>query len=122
MGYSLDFRKRVLAYKDKHSLTFEQTSAHFEISMRTLFRWCNKIEPCMTRDKPATKIPDAVLIADVQNFPDDYQWERAKRLGVSQSAIHYALKRLRITHKKNVKTPSRCSSGSSGIYRAHQRL
>ncbi|WP_340614640.1 IS630 transposase-related protein [Xenorhabdus thailandensis] len=107
MGYSLDFRKRVLAYKDKHSLTFEQTSAHFEISMRTLFRWCNQIEPCMTRNKPATKIPDAVLRADVQNFPDDYQWERAKRLGVSQSAIHYALKRLRITHKKNVNTPSR---------------
>ncbi|CBJ82538.1 transposase [Xenorhabdus bovienii] len=107
MGYSLDFRKRVLAYKDKHSLTFEQTSAHFEISMRTLFRWCNKIEPCMTRDKPATKIPDEVLIADVQNFSDDYQWERAKRLGVSQSAIHYALKRLRITQKKNAPTPSR---------------
>ncbi|MDC9595174.1 IS630 transposase-related protein [Xenorhabdus sp. IM139775] len=34
-----------------------------------------------------------------------YQWERAKRLGVSQSAIHYALKRLKLTLKKNVKTP-----------------
>ncbi|MCP9270516.1 IS630 transposase-related protein [Xenorhabdus sp. XENO-1] len=107
MGYSLDFRKRVLAYKDKHSLTFEQTSAHFEISIRTLFRWSHKIEPCMTRDKPPMKIPDEVLIADAQNFPDDYQWERAKRLGVSQSAIHYALKRLRLTHKKNLKTSSR---------------
>ncbi|MBC8946214.1 IS630 transposase-related protein [Xenorhabdus indica] len=107
MGYSLDFRKRVLAYKDKHSLTFEQTSTHFEVPIRTLFRWCNKIEPCMTRAKPATKIPDEDLIADVQHFPDDYQWERAKRLGVSQSAIHYALKRLRLSRKKNVKTPSR---------------
>ncbi|MEX0447648.1 IS630 transposase-related protein [Xenorhabdus sp. SGI246] len=107
MGYSLDFRKRVLAYKDKHSLTFEQTSAHFEISIRTLFRWSHKIEPCMTRDKLPMKIPDEVLIADIQKFPDDYQWERAKRLGVSQSAIHYALKRLRLTHKKNARTPSR---------------
>ncbi|WP_340622033.1 IS630 transposase-related protein [Xenorhabdus siamensis] len=107
MGDSLDFRKRVLAYKDKHSLTFEQMSAHFEISIRTLFRWSHKIEPCMTRDKPPIKIPDEVLIADVQNFPDDYQWERAKRLGVSQSAIHYALKRLRLTLKKNLKTSSR---------------
>ncbi|CEK24347.1 transposase (fragment) [Xenorhabdus nematophila AN6/1] len=44
MDYSLDFRKRVLTYKDKHSLTFEQTSDHFEVSIRTLFRWCNKIE------------------------------------------------------------------------------
>ncbi|CDH05993.1 hypothetical protein XBO1_2100018 [Xenorhabdus bovienii str. oregonense] len=38
MGYSLDFRERVLAYKDKHSLTFEQTSAHFEVTIRTLLR------------------------------------------------------------------------------------
>ncbi|WP_083446707.1 MULTISPECIES: IS630 transposase-related protein [Xenorhabdus] len=45
--------------------------------------------------KPATKIPDPVLIADIQNFPDDYQWKSAKRLGVSQSAMYYALKRLR---------------------------
>ncbi|MDE9545722.1 IS630 transposase-related protein, partial [Xenorhabdus bovienii] len=47
------------------------------------------------------------LIADVKNYPDDYQWERAKRLGVSQSAIHYALKRLKITVKKNAQTPRR---------------
>nr|WP_200898217.1 IS630 transposase-related protein [Xenorhabdus khoisanae] len=65
MGYSLDFRKRVLAYKDKHSLTFEQTSAHFEISIRTLFRWSHKIEPCMTCDKPPMKIPDEVLISRI---------------------------------------------------------
>ncbi|MBD2797419.1 transposase, partial [Xenorhabdus sp. 18] len=48
---------------------------------------------------------DETLIADVRNYPDDYQWERAKRLGVSQSAIHYALKRLKLTLKKNAKTP-----------------
>ncbi|MDC9583035.1 IS630 transposase-related protein, partial [Xenorhabdus sp. PR6a] len=70
MGYSLDFRKRVLAYKDKHSLTFEQTSDHFEVSIRTLFRWSHKIEPCTTRDKPPTKISDETLIADVREYPD----------------------------------------------------
>ncbi|MBD1583953.1 transposase, partial [Pseudoalteromonas sp. S16_S37] len=26
MAYSLDFRRRVFAYKEKHQLTFEQTS------------------------------------------------------------------------------------------------
>nr|WP_275383216.1 hypothetical protein [Xenorhabdus bovienii] len=45
MGYSLDFRKRVLAYKDKHSLTFEQTSAHFGVAIRTLFRWSDNMTP-----------------------------------------------------------------------------
>ncbi|MBI6549957.1 IS630 transposase-related protein [Xenorhabdus lircayensis] len=87
------FRKKVLAYKHKHSLTFEQTSAHFEISIRTLFRWSHKIEPCVTRDKPPTKIRDETLLIDVQNYPDDYQCERAKRLN--------------ITVKKNAKTSQR---------------
>ncbi|WP_237387831.1 IS630 transposase-related protein [Xenorhabdus sp. Sc-CR9] len=94
MGYSLDFRKKVLVYKDKHSLTFEQTSVHFDISIRTLFRWSQKIEPCVTRDKPPTKISDETLLIEVQNYPDDYQWERAKLPGVTQSAVYYALKRL----------------------------
>ncbi|MFC6273861.1 IS630 transposase-related protein [Pseudoalteromonas fenneropenaei] len=35
----------------------------------------------------------------MEQFPDDYQWERAKRLNVNQPAIHYALKRLNISYK-----------------------
>ncbi|WP_086111573.1 hypothetical protein [Xenorhabdus beddingii] len=35
---------------------------------------------------PPTKIRDETLITDVQNYPNDYQWEKAKRLGVTQSA------------------------------------
>lgn len=99
MTYSIDFRQRVLAYKEKNSLTFEQTSKHFDICIRTLFRWSNKIEPCISRDKPATKVDMNLLREDIENYPDGYQWERAKRLNVGQPAIHYALKRLNITYK-----------------------
>ncbi|CDG18663.1 putative transposase [Xenorhabdus doucetiae] len=105
IGLQFRFRKKSFGKQRQPLVTFEQKSTHFEVSIRTLFRWCNKIEPCMTRDKPPTKMSDETLIADVRNYPDDYQWERAKRLGVSQSAIHYALKRLKLTLKKNAKTP-----------------
>ena len=105
MAYSIDFRQRVLAYKEKNKLTFEQTSVHFGIAIRTLFRWANRIEPCKTRNKPPLKIFDDILRNDVAAFPDDYQWERAKRLNVSQSAIHYALRRLNITFKKKSDAP-----------------
>ncbi len=54
--------------------------------------------------KPATKVDMQALAKDVPSHPDD-QWERAKRLGVCQPAIHYALKRTHITFKKNTKTP-----------------
>ena len=56
MAYSLDFRQRVFAYKEKHQLTFEQTSEHFDINIATLFRWKKPLEPCATRNRPAIKV------------------------------------------------------------------
>ena len=100
MAYSLDFRQKVVAYKEKHPLTFDQTSQHFEIDKGTLFRWQNKLQPCLKRDKPATKVDMEALKADVDNNPDSYQWERAKQFNVSQPTIHYALKRLGVSYKK----------------------
>jgi len=99
--YSLDFRKRVFAMKEKQKLTFEQTSKRFGVGMRTLFAWQKRLEPCITRNKPATKIDMEALEKDVEENPDTYQWERAKRFGVCQRAIGYALERLSISHKKN---------------------
>ena len=42
-------------------LALEQTSQRFDIPIRTLFRWQQKIAPCLTRDKPATKIDTDAL-------------------------------------------------------------
>ena len=101
MTYSQDFRKHVLDYKDKYGLTFQQTEDHFEISIRSLFRWERNIAPCATRNKAPTKLNNAALLEDVEKYPDAYQSERAERFGVCQSAIHYGLKRINITCKKN---------------------
>lgn len=104
MGYSLDFRRRVMSDKVKNKLSFQETSHKYNVSMRTLFRWSGKIEPCQFRSKPATKVDEELLLKDIEDFPDAYQFERAKRFCVTQPAIHYALKRLNITYKKNTKT------------------
>ncbi|PCS24043.1 hypothetical protein BTN49_0236 [Candidatus Enterovibrio escicola] len=32
----------------------------------------NKIEPCRSRHKPATKIYESILLKDVEEFSDDY--------------------------------------------------
>ena len=71
------------------------------ISIRTLFRWSNKIEPCTTRNRPAIKIESKALFEDIKKYPDAYQYERAERLGATSSGICRALKRLNITRKKN---------------------
>ena len=52
MIYSLDFRKKVFSVKEKHQLTFEQTSQRSDVPIRTLFRWKHKLEPQTSRNKP----------------------------------------------------------------------
>ena len=101
MCYSLDFRKRVFSIKKKEELTFLETSKRFGVPERTLFRWQQRLEPKITRNKPATKINMDALKKDVENHPDRFQYERAKDFGVTQGAIWFALKRLKISYKKN---------------------
>ena len=84
MTYPLKFREKVFSTKEKLELTFEQTSERFDVPIRTLFRWQRKMEPCTTRNKPATKLDMEKLAKDVELAADDYQWERAKRLGVAE--------------------------------------
>ena len=101
MGYSLDFRKQVFKIKTQEGLSFQEASDRFGINIRTLFRWQKRLEPKLKRSKKATKLDMEALSLDVENYPDAYQYERAARLGVSKSCIHYGLKRLGISVKKN---------------------
>ena len=100
MTFPLIYRKKVFETKEKQNLTFQQTSDLFGISMKTLFRWHKKMQPCMTRRRPSQKIDLEKLKKDVEDHPDNYIWERAQRFGVSKSGIRAALIRLKITYKK----------------------
>ena len=53
-----------------------------------------------TRPRKPSKVDDDALRADVEQYPDDYQYERAARFGCGTSTIGDALKRLNITVKK----------------------
>ena len=44
------------------------------------------------------------LKKDIEDYPDSFQYERAERFGVSASGIQHALKRLKVTYKKNPHT------------------
>ena len=105
MTYPLSFRQKVFSTKAKFHLTFEQTSQRFDVPIRTLSRCHRKMAPCMTHDKPATKLAMVRLTKDVELTPDAYQWERAKRLGVAERTISYGLKRLTVSYKKTLKHP-----------------
>ena len=101
MTYSLDFRRKVLTVREKEGLTIAEVATRFCVGIASVVRWIDRIEPQMTRNKPATKIDRIALARDVREYPDAYQAERAKRLGVSEKGIGHALRRMNITYKKN---------------------
>lgn len=101
MTYSIDFRRKVLSIKEQENLSDEETALRFGIGIASLTRWKARLEPQQTRNKSATKINMDALAKDVEMYPDAYQYERAERLGVSQRGICQALKRLKISYKKN---------------------
>ena len=96
----LKFRQKVFEVKKKHRLTYEQTSERFDVSIRTLFRWEQRLEPKTTRNKPAVKLDMDEFEKHVEEYPDAYQWERAQHFNVAKSTIYYALKRLKLSRKK----------------------
>ena len=100
MAYSLDFRCKVLAVRKREKLTIEQVAHRFDVGKASVTRWLKHIErkPSGFRRR---KVDLAVLEQDIHDYPDAYQYERAARLGVAQNAIFHALKKLRVTYKKN---------------------
>jgi transposase len=105
MTYSIDFRKKVLSIKDKEKLTLEETAIRFGVGIASIVRWSSRLEPQLTRNKPATKIDMAALAKDVEMYPNAYQYERAERFKVSQRGIGNALKRLKANNKKSTGMP-----------------
>ncbi|MFM2344456.1 MAG: hypothetical protein RLZZ210_1067 [Pseudomonadota bacterium] len=107
MKYTLEFRQKVFAVKEKYNLTDEETAKRFDISKRTIFRWRIRLEPIRKYNIVKRKINLELLREDVEKYPDSYQYERASRFNVVQSTINKALKKLNITHKKKSKPPKK---------------
>ena len=104
MTYSSDFRRKVLSVREKESLTIAQVATRFCVGIASVTRWIKNPNPKLTRNKPATKIDMEALVQDIKEYSDAYQYERARRLGVSVQCINYALRRLGVSHKKKSKT------------------
>ena len=115
MTYSADFRTQVIkSVKDK-DMSIREACIFYDISKTTLQRWLKNPSIKQTRDKPPSKISNEALLKDVAQYPDDYMYERAQRLGCSKSGIEIALKRLGISQKKDLGTSKSVSDKKSDI-------
>ena len=115
MTYSADFRAQVLKSVEQQGMSIRQACAFYDISKATLQNWLKDPSIKLTRNKPPSKIPNDALLKDVEQYPDDYMYERAQRLNCSKSGIEIALKRLGISQKKDLRTSKSMSNQKSGI-------
>lgn len=93
MTYSLDYRKKVLSVREREGLSIEEAARRFDVGTATLTRWLRHLEPKAKRACSSPKLPKELVLAEVERYPDAYQFERAARLGVSTSGIATALQR-----------------------------
>jgi len=105
MSYEVKFRLHVLKIRSSEGLSFTKVAERFGIGKQTVYQWSKRVDPQKTRDKPATKIDMVALRQAIEKYPDAYQHERAARFVVTPMGIWHALKRLKVTYKKNPAAP-----------------
>lgn len=105
MSYDIKYRQRAISYlSEGHS--YRQAAVTFKVSTSTLQAWKSQLNETGTlapkkRKETWRKIDPDKLRKYVENYPDAYQHEIAAAFGVRLYAIQRALKRLKITRKKN---------------------
>jgi len=105
MSYDIKFRQKVVDYM-REGHTQKETAATFKVSTSTLWEWKSQLNETGTlspkkRKEIWRKIDPEKLRKFVAEHPDAYQHEIAAAFGVRLFAIQNALKRLKITRKKN---------------------
>ena len=115
MTYSADFRAQVIKSVKNKDMSIREACIFYNISKTALQHWLKNPSIKQTRNKPPSKIPNDVLLKDVEQYPDDYMYERAQRLNCSKSGIEIPLKRLSISQKKDLRTSKSMSNQKSGI-------
>jgi len=108
MAYSVDLRKKAMAYRETH--TQEETAKTFDVSVSAVRDWEQLQRETGSLDKKPLerkwrKIDPEKLCAYVAEHPDKYLDEIAATFECSDEAIRLALKKHKITRKKNDKIP-----------------
>lgn len=113
MAYSQDYRQMILKKLEANG-GYRDIANEFGISPTTIQNWKKDIER-KPYSKRINKIDPELLRQDVEYKPDDFQRERAIRFNCTTRAIGIALKKLKITKKKDTKSPTSKSDQTTNI-------
>src|ERR1700753_2122926 len=101
MTYSVDFRKKVVAFV--HSGGGQAEAArHFDISLWCVRDWLARkdLAPRQKGVPRHRKLDKEALRAHVRDYPDALLRERAQHFGVRISSMGWALQHIKVTRKK----------------------
>lgn len=105
MSYDIKYRQRALSYLSEGN-SYRKTAAVFKVSTTTLQTWKSQLKESgglapKKRVETWRKITPSKLKEYVEQHPDAYLKEIAEEFNCSEVAIFKALKRLKISRKKN---------------------
>lgn len=102
MHYSIDLRKRVIEFV-KSGGSKASASRRFKVSQWCVFNWL-KLEDLTPQKviRRRGKLDWEALRLHVKAYPDAILRERAAHFNVQIHSIWYALKRMKLTHKKRL--------------------
>ena len=120
MSYSKDLREKVLAVVEE-GMRQEKARKMFKLGSTTITQWKKlRAETGSLENRPLErswrKIDAEKLKADVEEKPDDFDWERSERFGCSGQGIESARKKHKITRKKDNKLRGTQWRGTRGIF------
>ena len=124
MSYDIKFRQRAIAYWEAGH-TKAETAAVFKVGTSTLQTWKSQLKETGTlapkkRRETWRKIDPEKLKAYLEQHPDAYLKEIAQEFECSDVAVLKAMRRLRITRKKNYNVPRNKQMYERGVRRNNQ--
>ena len=99
MGYSKEFKDKVIEIMTRDKMSVRKAAQHFNVCIQTIQNWKKSTVTKPIPGRPA-KISKEQILNDVEQYPDDYISERAERFGVSTHAVFNALHAAGISRKK----------------------
>lgn len=108
MAYSLDMRQRALELL-KEGKTKKEVSKMLGVGRTSLLRWEKRelkgeLAAIYPKKRGGFRVDDEKLKAYVAKNPDAYQAEIAEAIGAKENTVCRALKRLKITRKKKLRS------------------
>ena len=101
MAYSLDLKTRIVNYGENGG-SVAKAARIFQVGRASIYRWLDSedLEPKKVTRRNR-KLDWEALDQEIKINPDVRLIDRARQFGVRPSAISYALKKMKITRKKN---------------------